>query len=434
MVQIRHRLVAGVVTAMPVIALATGADRSPASAQNEGGDAAAPRIVAIEFTGNRITRPETLLREMAVSVGDVADAKRLADSRQAIEDLGLFRSVSVNARSSNSDAVIDVAVRERRYLLPVPRLNLSSDLDRSAGLSVRWNNLWGRNHTLSGFIEGGRYPADRLRESEQRARLSYEASHVFGNLGFSTSLERSERDVPGEAGSYAEDIDIAEALLMYDFRDARPRRGWIGMAGLRREERRSAGSAAPPSDGVAKAVVLAAAYDDLRDHTYSDSGRRGAIRTEFADTGLLSDYSYWRLDGEYARLLALSAGDHHTLNLIGAAGVYRGGTGQRNAYDLGGSTRMRGYDSDYLQGERYGYASVEYLRPLGRDWIRLLLVGEVGGSSGTVVAARSGGPYASIGAGVRVKATWFVNLEFELGFAWPLRGGDGMRFFASSGE
>ena len=76
------------------------------------------------------------------------------------------------------------------------------------------------------------------------------------------------------------------------------------------------------------------------------------------------------------------------------------------------------------------YAAVEYLRPVfGHDWWRLLAVAEVGATGGSVEGARSGGPYASIGLGTRIRLPWFVNVELEIGVAQPLRDGDGPRLF-----
>ncbi len=411
--------------AAPFAALGASCVLSPA--------VAAPEIVAIEFSGNNVTREPTMLREMALGVGDPADDERIEDSRQGIQDLGLFREVDVERVDRDDGVALRVNVRERRYILPVPRLDFSSDLDRSAGLSLRLNNLWGRNHTLSALVQAGRYPEDRLREKERRARLSYEAPHVFDDVwGFAAGIERLEREVPGvnDAPNFDEDIDRAEFLVTRDFRDVRPRRGWVGKAGLFREERRNEGIAAPESDGTSIAMVLGADYDNRRDHTYSDTGRSGGVRMEWAEDLLLSDFSYRKIDVEYREMLALP-GDHHNLNLIAAGGLYNGGTNRRNTYDLGGSTRLRGYGSDYIQGERFAYGAAEYLRPLGLDWLRLLVVAEAGATDGIVAEARSGGPYASIGVGLRVRLTWFVNLEFEAGFAYPLRGGGGPRFFAS---
>ena len=40
--------------------------------------------------------------------------------------------------------------------------------------------------------------------------------------------------------------------------------------------------------------------------------------------------------------------------------------------------------------------------------------------------------YASVGVGLRMQITWFVNLQFEVGVAYPLVSGDQVRFFAGA--
>lgn len=389
-------------------------------------------IVAIQFSGNEVTREQVLLREMALAVGDPADTDAIARSRQAIADLGLFREVIIDLQPGDEGVALDVRVREKRYLLPVPRIDASSDRDRSYGLQLRWNNAWGLNHTLNAFVEDGRYPNDRQRERERRGRLAYDAPLVHGRWGLAGRIERIERVVPtSDEGSFDESINRLELLASYDLRDARPRRGWIASAGLATDAQTTAGALAPPRDGRATALVLGANHDNRRFHLYSETGRRSSLRAEVAQRGWGSDYGYRQLALRHDEYIGLSGGDHHSLYLISEGAWRAGGTSRRNTYDLGGSGRLRGYPLDYLEGERFGYVAAEYLRPLGPDWLRLLVLAEAGATGGSVDAqARTGGPYASIGVGLRMRLSWFVNVEVEVGVAWPLRGGDGSRIFA----
>ena len=59
-------------------------------------------------------------------------------------------------------------------------------------------------------------------------------------------------------------------------------------------------------------------------------------------------------------------------------------------------------------------------------------VAEAGGADDDFRGEADGSPYASLGLGVRVRLTWFVDIEIEAGFAVPLRDGDGVRFFAGA--
>lgn len=392
---------------------------------------APPRIVAVEFSGNEATQESVLLREMVVRAGDPADAELIERSRQAILDLGLFREVDAELVPSDEGVILRIRMNERRYLLPVPRVDASSDRDTSYGGQLRWNNVYGLNHTLDARYLKGDHPDDRLRESETSARLYYDAPYLFNERdGAFIELERIDRVVPGQAGSFDEDIDRMDLRFYRDFRESRPRRGWIGTAGLRWQSQDASGTFAPPADGDSTALVVGADYSDFRFHVYSETGTRFSSQLELASDALLSDYSYRKLEAEYREHIGLDTGDHHSLHLITGAGWMSGGPGRVNEFSLGGSGRLRGYGNDFIEGQRYVWGAVEYLRPLYWDWLRLLVLAEAGYTGGSVVDARSGGPYSSIGLGLRLRVTWFVDVEFEAGVAWPLRGGDGMEVFA----
>jgi hemolysin activation/secretion protein len=134
---------------------------------------------------------------------------------------------------------------------------------------------------------------------------------------------------------------------------------------------------------------------------------------------------------DYFESRAVGTTEHQTIEVFGGGGVLVGGPGSRNAFSLGGSNRMRGYDSDSFEGDRYYYGSLQFLRPVKWNWLRVMSFAEAGGTSDDREGQRDGSPYADIGVGVRIRLTWFVNVDIEAGVAYPLRGGDGAKFFAS---
>lgn len=403
---------------------------APTATAAAAADDAAPAIRRIEFQGNHVTRESVLLRELDLAPGDRADAGRIEDGVQAIRDLGLFREVEAEQVDGPDGVVLRIRMREKRYLLVLPRLDVDDGLDYSYGVQLKRANLFGLDHSLDLLADTGRYDDDRLRQSEDRIRLTWDAPWLLGKHGLNTSVEHSDRLAPPEDGDYREKIHRAQVLITRDFRDTRPRAGWVGGLGVFHRRQRTSGPDAPPGDGTGNALVGWGRYDDVRFHTYSETGRSLDVRVELAHEGWLSDYGYRRIEATHVDRLSVGKRDHHNLNVIVSAGWLGGGPGQRDAFDLGGATRLRGYESDYIQGQRMAYAAVEYLRPVfGYDWLRLLAVAEVGATGGSVETARSGGPYASIGLGTRIRLPWFVNVELEIGVAQPLRDGDGPRVF-----
>ena len=100
-----------------------------------------PTISGIDFAGNDITRPETMRRELLVHVGDPADPEAIERSRQAVQDLGLFRWVAVERKRLDDGTIrLTFVVHEKWYILPLPRVEGNSNGDYGYGGQV-WVNV-----------------------------------------------------------------------------------------------------------------------------------------------------------------------------------------------------------------------------------------------------------------------------------------------------
>jgi outer membrane protein assembly factor BamA len=391
-------------------------------------------IVAIRISGNKVTRPEVILREMVVKVGDASAPAALDDSRQAIQDLGLFRQVSIREVPEGDGVALLVRVREKRYFLPIPRLDGNSEGDYSYGAQIRWSNVLGLNHRLVAYVEEGRIESEHDRERERSARISYHAPYLGGSqYGLGVFADRTEQvSLDRQGNSFDETFHRLQVLGTRDLRTRRPRRGWTLGTGLYWQEQEARGEFAPPSDGMATAAIATADYNDVRFNLYSQTGRAFSARLEAASEQALSDYGYERLDLSYRDYRPFGRREHQAVHLLASGGIMSGGPRSRNTYSLGGSSRMRGYDSDTIEGDTYWYVAGEYLRPLRWNWLRLLATVEAGSARRNVFGERNRDVYASIGLGLRARITWFVDIEIELGVAMPLVDGDGLRFFAST--
>ena len=390
-----------------------------------------PRIEAIRFEGNEVTQPRVIERELTVAVGDPADPAAIEASRQSVLDLGLFRAVQIDSVPSGDAVALVVRVREKRFLLVLPRIDTSSDKDTSVGGQLRWSNVGGRNHRLSLTVQEGKFPNDRRREREREISVGYHVPY-FGNSDYGATLraEHVERVTPTDGGRFDETFDRFEALVWRDLTQGRPRRGWRLGGGLLWETQEAEGLLAPASDGTATALVGEARYEDMRFHLYSETGRRLHARVQGAADGWGSDYSYARWQASWFESRPWGDAPHQTWHTLAMVGGRGGGPGTRNEFALGGSGRLRGYDSDFLEGDRVYYGAAEWLKPLGRDWLRGVALIEVGGTDADIEGERNGAPFANVGLGLRMRLTWFIDVEIEIGVAYPLRGGSGARFFA----
>ncbi len=414
-------------------AFACAVDNPTAAAIHGAAAPAWPRVAAVRFEGNRVTRETTLTREIALVEGDAADPAALEAGRQALLDLALFRDVEVRTEARD-DGRVDVVYRvhEKRYFLPIPRVNTSSDQDVSYGAQLRWSNVAGFGHRLDAYVERGRFPEDRRRREARSIRLTYEAPYLIrGRYDIHVDLAHSDRVTPRGDTTFDERIRRVELQVAHDLRSGRPRDGWIFGAGLLHTDQQSFGLDAPPSDGSATALLGTANFSNQRFHVFSETGTRFRLHMATATPALGSDYRFTKLTADWVHSVPLGQiEDHHTLRWLASAGALRAGPRSRDEFGLGGSGSLRAYPPDFLTGNRYAYGAVEYLRPIGWDWLRLLVVAEVGTADDDIAARATGRPYASIGLGVRIRVPRFVDVEVEAGIAHPLVGGGGARVFA----
>jgi outer membrane protein assembly factor BamA len=386
-----------------------------------------PRIEDIVFEGNKVTQPLVLRREMLLQPGDPADPDLIERSRQAVQDLGLFRAVTVRQETSPAGIRLVFTVVEKWYLLGYPRLSANSDGQNSFGAELRWNNLWGLNHSLR-VLGRSRDGRDAGRGREVSYRLGYQIPFLFDTpYGVSARVAHAETPVT-EPGEYTEVIDDSELLLTRRLsRDGPASQGWSAGAGLLWKRQDTDGSGAPLPQGSATALVAQLDYRDLRDHLFSDEGVLFNTRYEIADRHHGSNYSYTRFTADYRQSLALGSIPHQTLEFGAHLGSANNGPVGTADFNLGGVAGLRGYDHKAFQGDFYYLLSAQYLRPLHWDWLRLV----VGVEAGNVFREAdyfNDRIHSSANIGLRLRLPRLVNFELELGVALPLTGGD-MRYY-----
>jgi outer membrane protein assembly factor BamA len=395
--------------------------------------AAAPPVVEIRFEGNRHTRPVTMQRELLLREGDPADQGLIERSRQAIQDLGLFRSVEVLQESVPEGVRLVFTVVEKWYVLVYPRLTANSDGQNSYGAELRWNNLWGLNHSLR-VLGRSRDARDAGRGREESYRLAYDAPFLFDSrYGVLARVAHAATPVT-EPAVYDETLDDAELLVTRRLSGEGPAsQGWSLGAGLLWKRQDTNGTGAPEPYGSATALVTQLDFRDLRDRVFSDEGTLFNARYEVADQSAGSNYSYTRFTADYLRALpasgwTASALPHQTVELAAHVGSANNGPPGLEDFNLGGVAGLRGYDRKAFEGDFYYLLSAQYLRPLHWDWLRLV----VGIEAGNVFEEAdyfNDRIHSSINFGLRARLPRLVNFEFELGVAFPLTGGD-MRYYA----
>lgn len=390
-----------------------------------------PTIREIVFEGNETTRPRTMLREMVISPGDPADPERVERSRQAVQDLGLFKEVSVREEPVDGGVRLVFRVRERWYILPTPRVDAKAGGEYSYGAQLQWNNLWGLDHTLRVVWE---------REDNKEAGVGLETNHSFAynapqvfdspySLGISAGQIRRPIELPG-GGSYQETLQNVGIGVVRSLSDGPPSQGWSIGGGLGWLGQDTEGVGAPARYGNATAPFATLAYRDLHLNIYSEEGVSFRTSLQGAVNGVASDYGFTTWSGRYARYWRVGETDHQTLHFFSDLGLRVDGPPENDAFYLGGDFLLRGYDKEFVEGDAYWRLAGEFARPLHWRWLRWVVIAEAGNAYPEPQDFSLGRIYGSLGLALRVRLSWFVNVEIEAGVAMPVGDDGGARFFA----
>lgn len=398
----------------------------------ECADGQAPATVArIVFAGNEVTRRVTFLRELEFGEGDRVCADDIEAGRQVILDLRLFRSVGADVETlPEGDIVVTYTVRERWYLLPIPRIDASSDADFGYGGSLFWNNIAGLNHRLS--ISGVRRELqERTLDNEIVIDARYDWRRFLGSRNNISMTVRNSDEAAVAGDQRYEDLSTSVGLgLSRQLTRRQTGQGWSLSSGLRWQHGRNEGAQAPPDEGILTLASVGLGYRNVHSSVYSERGVSAGVAVSAQVPGL-SDYNQSALSGRFVRIFRVGERAHQTVHLIAQGATYHGGPPSRrsDAYELGGAGNLRGYDDEFAEGDTYWYAAAEYLRPLYWDWLRGLVVLETGEVHRANFPEREKNLMLSLGLGLRMRLTWFVDAEVEIGVAYPLLDGDGARGF-----
>jgi outer membrane protein assembly factor BamA len=399
---------------------------------------AQPVIREIVFRGNETTQPETMLREMSIHVGDPVEPREVERSRQGVQDLGLFRSVDAEIEPIDGGVRLVIAVKEKHYFLPLPRADASSDGGYGYGAQLRWDNVWGLNHTFNPYFER-RQPSEGEDDPEKRGvqtrtQLRYTAPFVYEKVGLNLSAGYF-RTPYLEPLAYDETVTFLSVGLTRKLSEGRRSQGWTGVTGLTWNEQKHDGATVPtdPADvakGHAVSLSLGAFYRDLRFNVYSDEGEAYGFEVQSATRDIASDYDFTSYGLSWYRYLNVGETAHQNLNLSLDLRARHDGAYGGDFYAIGGVETVRGFEPETAKGDAYYAASIEYLRPVFRDSIRVLAVVDAANAFAAPGDANLDKVYVSAGFGVRFRIQAFVALDLELGMAWPLNGGS-PRVFAS---
>ena len=402
-------------------------------------------ITRIEFVGNHVTQPQILLQEMLVKEGDIADPARIERSRQAIMDLGLFTSVRAAVEPRDDGSVLRIVVKEKYYILPVPKLNRDEENNISLGAEISLDNLAGLNQQLKLKYETD--DAEGLSDGRiDTHSLSYNYPRVLGSA-YLVRTDISQQRLPAEvvtgdvlSSLYEKEAWTASLQVSRWINRTGPSRGWQTGAGLvwRRNNYDYVSGATIDTflDAQAVGLTLVGQFIDVRDYLFSRQGQEYGYSGEFGAPVLGSDTRYTRHEFFYRKYFLLEGRAHENIDLQGRLGLSSGDIfpGDTSAFSVGGSRSLRGYSSGSFSGNAFVLFNVQYLRPFfGYYPLRGALFLDVGNAYPSNEEINLGDLKWSVGIGFRLRLKSFVKIDLRVDAAYAYDTGE-YKIFAGTRE
>ena len=393
-------------------------------------------VSEIRFVGNKVTQNQVMLREMVIHVGDPIDSVRIEKSRQAIMNLGLFKSVDA---SLEEGPVLVITVVERYYILPLPLLDVRPDGSYGYGADLRFDNLAGLNQHLKFSYEEKNSIGSNLPNSTERG-VSYTYPRLSDSayqLDFSTKLKRSvslSTNPDQSQAHYQNDAWNSTLGASRWANDDGISRGWRyggGVNYLSNEYTFIDGVPGDRVDGHTVSIYATLDYLNVDDHAFYRDGNAFGVRGELGGPYFDSDFSFSREQVYYRAYHHLTSNDAN-INSQWQFGFANGCAFGCAAWSLGG-TSLRGYDSSYVNGNVFALMNLEYHHPMsGFNQFRGVVFTDIGDAWADMESMTLNHLKSSVGVGFRWTVQSFVNVTLRMDYAYAIDAQTYHAYFSTS--
>lgn len=400
-------------------------------------------ISAIVFSGNKVTQERIMRQEMLVKEGDPADPALIERSRQAIMDLGLFVSVHATLEAGDNGLVLHIAVKEKYYFIPVPKLNHDDNYHYTLGAELTVDNIAGLNqqiklryeHEDATGLAGGQITTYSLDFNSPRLV----GTPYLLSAGISETRTPAEIDSGGVVTTlYRQQAWSANAQLSRWLNRSGLSKGWQAGGGLIWRRNNYDYISGTPSiqfaDAQAVGVIAHAGFLDVHDYLFSRSGLDYGYTGEYGVPVLGSDTLYSRHELYYRKFILLEGGPHRNIDVQVRLGLSSGDlfASDTYAYSVGGNRTLRGYPSGAFAGNAYFVTNVQYLRPLfGYNVWRGVLFVDAGNAYPSNNELHLGDLHWDVGAGMRLRLKSFVKIDLRFDAAYAHETGEWRYFFGT---
>ncbi len=389
-----------------------------------------PEIVSeIRFAGNKTTRPEIFLQVMVIKVGEPADPDLIERSRQAVMDLGLFKSVTATLLQEQGRTILLITVKEKYYILPIPKLNRDVNNHFTLGAQLRFDNLAGLNQRLKLTYETQK--VDTSNSLSKTTQLDYSYPRIQGtpydiDFNFARTRTPSDSMVAGAPEIYQAEVSNANFGVSRWMQQETPTVGWRAGGGLTWQRQIydvSAGTPQNLKEGRAVALTVLLEHTRVHDYLYSRAGKVYGYNGTFGTPFLGSDSDYTAHLFYFRGYYPVSDKLHRTVDVqvqLGLASEQIFGP----AYTLGGSSTLRGYPSGSFTGNAFFLVNVDYLRPFYDYYpLRGGVFMDIGNAYPSTSALNFSGLKTSVGVSLQLKLKSFVKIDLHVDYAYAVETG-----------
>lgn len=380
------------------------------------------RVSSITFEGNDVTDEVFLRRTIYVTEGSIFDETCMEESVQALMDTGLFKDVNYYVHSDlpedeeADDSTVDLVihVREKHYLLVVPRIRVR-DNETHIGVQLRWDNMWGYNHSLRYLAEDR---GTALGINQTHTEFSYEYPNVNGS-SYSLSFGHVKENEVDETdpGMEVNRMDQSTGFGVHRWLNSYHRNyGWFANIGWGVRERYNDMLNVTQADDSLRAIVLSlgGGYSKTHDYGYNRAGKEYGYKVEISNRMFGSETEFARHELYYRSYYRFPSHPLDNLNVQTILGHATHDILENEAFDLGGDD-LRGYVPSRFTGNALLQINMEYLRPFENhpQWRYAGFV-DLGNTYEDVADVIHGGLKAGVGVGLRWKVLSFVKLSFRM--------------------
>lgn len=389
-------------------------------------------INEIRFEGNRVTQESVLRQELLVHEGDEVNIEQVEASRQAIMNLGLFKSVTSRLEEDGLGRRLVFTMDERYFLLPIPLINGDLNEDNySYGMELRHDNMLGLNQRLKVSYETEE-SIEGTTPSKRRFSFNYAIPHLVATpYALSLNAKRnSEKVIELDAsnsittGSYHQEVNSGSFFLSRWVEPNWISQGWTvgaGMGVMEKHYDEQVGSGLIYEDSQLLTLNTGISYNHVSEHIYHRSGTNYGYTLSVAEQGLGSDYGvtrHWLYYRLYQPLKAVDANINCQLRL----GLANGRAFGVPTYSIGNSSLLRGYESDYAEGDAMLLLNLEYHhRMSGYRQLRGVLFTDVGNAWERPDEMHLDAMPVGVGVGLRWRVQSFVDLTLRMDYARALQ-------------